>query len=274
MSKWVILSSDCNPVYSFLLPITAKAWQNLGFKPLLMLLGSEYEWESKCPKVLQELKAIGDKLITFIPCLNGYSMWTTANIVRLFPGCMKLPNDDYAIVGDADLWVLKPEYITNRDETKDVHLWYANAFEHQQRQFKQYPMCHVGMNIGTWRKLFRVSDSKSIVDSAQETLDADIGKHKDHDVFYNEKYFAKILAKWEGYPHRCQFINRKQLRPEFPADRLDRSDWDLSKLDSAIDAHLPRPAINYRDSILPAMKKVLTEEQLAWANDYWDRMVV
>ena len=268
MSKWVILSSDKNEQYSFLLPITVRAWQNLGFKPLIMLVGDETEWhnDKSCQRVLQALDDIQDKLIVFIPKLDGYNIWTTANIVRLFPGCLNLPDNDYALIGDVDLWVLRPSYINDVQWDKPVHLWYSNAFE-QNSKIAQYPMCHVGMTLQTWREVIGVTVS-DIYDTTQRMMDID-GKHSDKDVFFNEKYFAKKLQLWPGYPDKIQFIPRPEKKPEYPADRLCRTDWNLTQLDTATDTHLPRPPRENRKLIWPVLCKVLTPDQIEWANDYW-----
>lgn len=265
MSKWVILSSDRNEQYSFLLPITIKTWQNLGFKPLIMLIGSEHEWNNdpRCQRVLSALAEIPNKMLVFIPKLSGYSIWTTANIVRLFPGCLGIPDDDYALVGDVDLWILRPSYIHDVQWDKPAHLWYSNAFATD----AQYPMCHVGMTLKTWREVIGIQPS-DIYKTVQKIMNLE-GKGSDSDPFFNEKYFARKLHRWSGYPSKIQFISRPERKPEYPSDRLCRSNWDLAQLDTATDTHLPRPPKESRGLIWPVLCKVLTPEQVAWVDNYW-----
>jgi hypothetical protein len=67
---------------------------------------------------------------------------------------------------------------------------------------------------------------------------------------------------FKGHDNKTPFI--------LPEGRIDRSNWDLSNLSTAIDAHCPRPG--YTDEnwnkILPVLEKALTKDQLLYINGY------
>lgn len=266
MSRWVLFSCTTDERFSFFLPIAVRAWQNLGFSSLLILMGSESEWRDNL-STNRVLRALDDtpKSIVFVKPLAGYSMWTTANIVRLFAGCTDLPDDDYVIVSDIDMIILRPSYILDVQWEKAVHLWYSNAFLHT--GIMQYPMCHVGMTLRAWRDVMGVGSS-DICSTVQQMMDID-GKGSDDDIFFNERYFARQLHKWPGFPDKVQFISRPEWKPEYPSDRLCRTNWDITKLDTVTDSHLPRAPRNKRGTIWPVVCKVLTPEQIMWADNYW-----
>jgi hypothetical protein len=262
MNQWVILSSNLDLKYAFLLPITAKTWERLGYKSVFMLVGDETEWNNgPFEVVLSELKKLvlnGHKLI-FVKQLEGYSVWTTANIIRLYAGCMAIDPEDYAIIGDSDLFVLKSEFILQRDKNKSVNLWYANAFNHT--AIPQYPMCHVGSSIKVWREIMNIKES-DIYTTTLEKMDKAVGRGNDTDTAFNEKFYATTLRNWSGFPHQCQFITRPEWKPEHPSDRLDRGNWDLSLWgENTVDAHLPRPALQYWDTISVILDKICPEHR-------------
>lgn len=264
--NWVVLSSNCNINYSFLLPITVRAWNKLGYRSIIMLTDGERNWRSHQSKVLNELENT-DCLINFVNGLPGYKDWTTVNIIRLYAGCLSLPDDDYIIIGDADLWVLKPSYILNKDNSKLVNLWFSNAFKGKPEL--QFPMCHVGATVKVWREIMNVNTNTDISDACKKHLDKDLGVGKDNDVFFNEKYFGTKLKLWnENYKSVCQLIPRNLSGPAFPRDRLDRSKWKLERVNECIDAHLPRDPIIRWNMISPLLKIVLNQEDLEWARAY------
>jgi hypothetical protein len=98
-----MISSDASSLYSFPLPFVARAWSSIvGAKPLLILVGSEFQPGSKVAWIrvlLKYLKLFGIDFIAIDP--RPASAPTFSQLVRLF--AFKLTDvapDDYIVASD------------------------------------------------------------------------------------------------------------------------------------------------------------------------------
>ncbi len=283
MTRYAVLSSDKNALYSFFAPLTCAVWRARGYTPLLLLLGGEGAWV--CDRFLRVVYehciAAGAKIV-FLGDHPGHRPATVAQVSRLF-AFLHAFLDDYLITSDIDMWPVGEWVGGAIDDTKALQLYYANAHDDEGRV--HYPMCYLGGTAATWRKIM-LGGSVLTLDGALELAAARPPSEKNKNVVhrvgnddipldlwnFDETYFGECLSRWEGYPSRCQMIARDMER--LGEKRIDRSAWeDVRSLAEYADAHLPRPGFTANQ--WPRVRRLFSmilPDQARWAGRYHDAL--
>lgn len=263
----VIFSSDTLPMYMFCLPLTSLLWKTVGFEPICLLAGLENEWENNPLNkfVLTRTKETGAE-IYFIGHVPGTNDGTVSQVSRLFSGCINLPEDEYVLTSDVDMWPLNKTWFHQKGNK--VNLFYANAYNHE-----KYPMCYIGTSIKYWREIMDIIPGKHINDSISHRIITGIGENASFMDSWNfdELLFGQQIKKWSGYPSECHMINRNPTRDGPPEGRIDRYNWSYPGYqDSLIDAHLlrmPWKTGNW-ELTYPILRDMLSNEEYNWCINY------
>ncbi len=268
----VALSTDGNPSYSFYAPLTALLWQRRGWSPLV-LVGRDGHTSLKI--IDDSLRLLGAHVVHLYAHEHAASS-TTAQVARLFAASAdRVRDNDYLLTSDIDMWPIGSWVGGDRDEHKDLQVYFANANPKPNYTPLRFPLCYVGGSAHTWRDIMKVSDDASVQYGLDRALD-DCRLWRPIELSeaewawsFDEIYLGRKIAAWSGYPDRCQRIDRDMS--VHGQRRLDRSSWNVpASLDGIADAHLPRPG--YTDKgwacVRPLFAKLVDARDLAWADSY------
>jgi len=269
-SRRVVLATDGNPNYYFFIPIVSMLWQYyIGYCPVVIIIGTLREWISapQTRLAIEEARKMGAE-IHFISEIDGYRTSSVAQNSRLYISCLPMYHDGmYMVLSDMDMLPLNRAWFNKQDMSKRVHLDYANVYRH-----KQYPLCYVGCDVGTWKEIMKPSHPDNIIESIKSQFEAD-GLKSETDGMkvwcYDETMFGKKIKAWPGYRKDCQMFNRKGCPP---VDRIDRSCWpETFDIQEMVDCHSIRPG--HTDDanwlkVKSVLAKVVSKEDLLWAENY------
>ena len=122
------------------------------------------------------------------------------------------------------------------------------------------------MRASNWRKIIGLNLKLSIEENIETKLDSFLGKNPSSDDgwYFDEKFFAKMIKGWDGYPSRCQMIDRFPGKNGVMQGRIDRGNWSFDgNINGIIDSHLLHSAS--QDSnwnrITPLLNKILSPSQ-------------
>lgn len=221
----VILSTDNHPNYIQFWPIVAKAWNKLGIKPTLAFIGSiDVEID----------KSIGD-VFYFEPIKNIKTSFQAQTIRLLLPALFP---DEVCLISDIDMFPLQKEYfqdsIKNIEDDSFVVYRYDEAF-------KRYPMCYVSAKGSVYKSIFKINKISDFQKTIKKWKKLKLGWHTDETVLY------RSLHAWKDFDKKCILLNHNAN------NRIDRVCWgydvnDLKK-NKYIDAHFPRPYLQYKELI-------------------------
>ena len=144
--------------YAFILPLTALAWERIGFRSIVIIVGYRCEWDndpalSLILSFLEARKAI----VIFIPSPieNRAMLSQTARIfAHNLPG-FPAKDNDYVITSDADLWPIHREHYTPRPSRKLVlvHSGCCGTFQWNGTSYRMYPMSNIGATVSAWKDI-------------------------------------------------------------------------------------------------------------------------
>jgi hypothetical protein len=261
--KYVLLSTNDNPLYIQFWPVVATAWRNFGVEPLLSLVTdrpySEWSWMEEYGKVynFSVRKEIPEK------------NWSTFCRFYLY----YLNQDDISIVSDMDMIPMNKEYLLtlpkdfhNTDQLLvkgyECYLPYVNSWSGPISNPK-FPGCYMIAKGSTWKDIINPNDLK--FDDLANSL-------YNLNYFQNEKPYAEALNHenfdeesliryfcWRWNPDNSKIIKEKRLSLDKPLvdDRLCRSRWfiDFEKLSNNryVDCHCPRPLETHKEQLMPIL---------------------
>lgn len=251
MSTRPIISTDQNHSYQPFLPMTTLMWRKVcGFEPIILLTDTPTEWGStRYGKVVLETLWTMKADVHFVGAIEGHKSGQVAQSCRQHAAALDLPEDDFLVTADQDMWPLNREWFKRHEGHPDKFtLWYANAYGPvvPPSSPPYYPTPYVGAAVKLWREVIGLRKTGEVGTQLQTNLDRTLGRRYDSWLAWNhdELFFGARLKAWDGHPSRCQFVNREGQPPH---DRIDRSGWPvaLSKefLADKVDAHCIRPPV-------------------------------
>lgn len=239
MTKYAVMGCTEDHGYSFSLPLTCALWAQHGLKPLVFQIG---DWKSREGTLsINTAKALGARVVN-VP-LDG-CIWSghwMSKCVR-FMACLVTEPDDVLVTTDADMAVLDPRFMENRDDGKEFRIWFSNAYNgaviHGAPVPYLYPMCYLEAKAQVWRDLVRPV-LPDVQKATMRFLDkwSDVGVERNGN-FSDEMILRALLQNWRHFPHGCQFASRESHRPMAPCRRVETN---CEPVENAIDFHLPRP---------------------------------
>lgn len=265
--NYAVLGCDRNEEYSFLLPIVCLFWRRKGYRPLVLLVGESAEWLGDVGHRLEVERAreIGAE-IYWLGNFKDVRTSTVAQCSRIFAAAMTgVEAGDLLVTSDVDMLPIGSWVGGGIDATKDLHLFYANAYDGS--DYVHYPMCYVIAKAKVWKEI--------VGSSSLETMLAEAPVDENGSWNWDERWLGGAIEAWREKVgrDRVQEISRTFVEGEW---RIDRSDWDgamaetKGSLRGVADAHVIRPAhtIENWPRLRPLLALVLSDSDLAWVDDY------
>lgn len=182
----IALGCSTDRDYAFLLPITCLLWRDrIGHRPLALLVRDEAHWlaDRRLAVVLSALRH-HDIAVRFVGLAEGYPDHTTAQNCRQHAAALtEIPDDEWIVPADADLWPLRRDYyhLPAWDSYKAVFL-YANGDHFQGREItlarssqglgtQTLPTCHAALRARDWRAIYSLIPD-DVSGSVKKSLDA------------------------------------------------------------------------------------------------------
>jgi hypothetical protein len=236
--KYAILSTDNNPDYYSLLPLTCHSWMEIGYKPIVLHVGEMPE------SVEMNTKGLFYK----IPSVKGVKDSTVAQIARLFaPNFVQFEDYDVLITGDADMLVMK-DIFTHHGEIV--------SYGYDLTGRSELPICYLKATVAKWKELMQSNGYLGLPDLPEKAY-----SQTWEDYWSVDQQLLTQRAKEYGFD-KITFVDRGFAGP-IAANRWDRYCWD-KKPDDIIDVHMVRGPSRWTE--LTEMAKTL------WPDRNWDWM--
>jgi hypothetical protein len=241
--------------YAYNIPLTVLAWERIGFKSIVLIIGSRCEWEND-PALKLILLRLEERSGTAIFVESSLEYRTTlSQVARIFVTNFKeFPGKetDYLITSDADLWPIRKEHFIphpNMDIVL-VHWECCGEFKINNKSYSMYPMSNIGATVSIWRQVMNENhptayDSESILNYLLGVF-GDISWSSviaGRETWYVDQRLVSIrLAEWMEL-HGQNSVYRVSDKG---FSRADRAAWaEVEKLSSEqflskFDSHLPR----------------------------------
>lgn len=263
--------------YAYQLPMAALAWERIGFKSIVLIVGSRCEWDNEpaLRHVLTALEARQSVTVIFVsapleqrPLLSQTGRIFAANLPE-FPG----KPYDYVVTSDADLWPLHREHFIHQPGKNVVlvHSLCCGFFDWKGKTYRMYPMGNIGATANTWRQILNeqqktmTSDSPGIIKYMQEEFGALVNQKvvvAEQTWYLDQKLVSIRIAQWMQR-HGNETVH---VVSDDGWTRVDRARWDAAVLNQTsfekrYDAHLPvftfRP--DQWSKVLPLVKLMYGE---------------
>lgn len=231
--------------YQFLAPLTAMIWREvIGFNPIVMVVGNWLDPKLGNISVNRgkaALKALKDHAINiqYVMPMPDLETGRTAQQCRELVGCLHLPEQDWAMPADADLWPIRKEfYQQHQSKPGRVTSYYSNGDHYQ-----TLPTCHVTMELYNWRRLYNVNSGDDITAACYRNLHEWLPIRK---YWHQDMPFTLWMADQGIVAHKVlnlpEGFEKVERRGHPPVDRIDRNGWPTEpySLDQYVDAHMPR----------------------------------
>ncbi len=269
MTTHVTLGANSIRDYEFLAPLSALIWRDrIGFHPIVLKTYVPGEAAQKRSVIAHEALLHHKLDFVMVPAVEGGPLWETGRTAqqsRELVGCLDLPDTDWAMPSDADLWPIKSSYYQQHyGYPGRVVSYYSNGDHYQ-----TLPTCHVTMQLSKWRELYGVKAGDNMTAAIKRNCDAWMPVRR-WKIW--EDNFAMWMADQAIVSEKVEALPEKYVRIERrghpPVDRIDRGNWQ-PLTEAIIDAHLLRPAD--QDSHWTKIRSLIGQiipQHSAWADSY------
>lgn len=212
--KYAITSTDFNPDYYSLLPMTCYSWERLGYIPVVLHVGDLPDIvQDKCPSAM----------FFRIPSVEGVKDSTLAQISRLFAiQFVSTHDNDILISADADMIVMKDIF---------THTGNIASYGYDLTGRSELPICYLKASPRQWHDLM----------PSTGLFQADLPEKAYslvwEDYWSVDQQLLTKRAKEYGF-EKITFVDRG-FAGAIAANRWDRYCWDKKPTD-IIDVHMLR----------------------------------
>ncbi len=275
--------------YAYSLPLTALAWERIGFKSIVVIIGYRSEWEIN-PALNQILNYLEDRraIVIFVMANSDYQT-ALSQTVRIFAFNLKeFPGrpHDYVITSDSDLWPLRKEHFLPRPNN-DIVLLHSECcipFTMNNKSYPMYPMSNIGATVSIWRQIMNDNhniafDSESILNYLEEIFGKQVRRPiiVGQEAWYMDQRMISIrLVEWMA-KHGNKSVYRVS---DDGFSRLDRIAWNADQLlpknfSLRYDAHLPEKMFlpnRWKRNIQPLIFLMYGEHswEARWCQSYFE----
>lgn len=280
MTTYAVIASSTDHSYDFFAPLTALLWKRVvGYETICFLINTADDWQKPYSHVVkQKLFEAGAK-IHHIGRIEGYLEAQAAQSSRQHAAALDLPETDVLATADVDMWPLSKDWYHQHDPSKyDLTLHYANAYGPliPPSQPPYFCTAYMFATVKKWREIVGLENRGEIQTQLQANLDRTLGRRHDSWQAWNadELFMGSRIKGWDGYPGRCQFIERFGGPPD---DRIDRACWPDSLEKGKfpwfqrkwVDTHLIRPgAVPPNWARIRPILSHLVPDQMEWVDEY------
>jgi hypothetical protein len=259
--------------YIFYTPITAAAWQRIGYEVIVVFAGdfTNNSNASLSPQLnlsRRFLQRLGVHTVNF-QCEISYSI-KMSQIIRIFGGFLPdtIINDtDYIITTDSDIIPIREQdYLLKQNTDGFIYnAFCCGTYQRRQKSYQMYPMSHICLSKKLWRDLFiqsiqrneifntNLSSLKTILlsDKASFSFDTvslytrqefgqlyDSNMTKGDSAWYMDQTYSSMLLNdyCEKYPNIK--IDKRYKQSTRLDSNLPSYMWDQSRLKQFGDAHV------------------------------------
>ncbi len=238
--------------YAYNLPLTALAWERIGYKSIVLIIGYRCEWEND-PALIHVLSHLEERDVKTIflnsPLKYRTTLSQTARAFAVNIIDFPIKDNDYLITTDSDLWPLRMKHFIPRENASIVliHADCCGFFNFNNVSYPLYPMSNIGAKVSTWREIMNenhtfANNSESILDYLEDVF----GKPARNQVVVGEDswYMDQRMISIRITEWIAKFGNSSVFRVSDDGFyRVDRSQWDsdlllVENLSDQFDAHL------------------------------------
>ena len=227
--KRAIVATDKTPMYVEFWPLVSKAWNTLGIKPTLALIGDD---------TVQVDESLGD-VLRFRP-LPGIPTSFYAQVIRLLVPVL-YPNET-CILSDMDMLPISATYFSKITASIPDDCFVVYNDKAYKKGYRQYPICYNAAKGSVFKEIFDVSSIDDIPSKVLEWYAFGLGWTTDEIMLYG------LLRQWNGYPNKVRLLGYTAGN-----QRIDRGNWHfdpvLLKAGYYIDSHMLRPYSRYKCTI-------------------------
>ena len=271
--------------YAFPLPLTVLAWRRVGFRCIVILVGTKDSWISKSGGKLIYDKLIELEAIVVFMEASEKSQTMISQVSRVFvPAILgmdtRITNDTYVITSDADLFPVNKQLykLTNNSDILSLNSDCCRPFNHKGKNYKMLPMANIGMKVNMWADLVSSHNPMGSVpvksEEMRQYLHAEFGNVTDAKVtkgenlgWYLDQRLISILVKSDKPKETVSIMYQKRHTGQ---DRIDRSRWNPTSLKGINDSHILEYC--YRSStwqrMSPLLKLMFQPAEVEWCNSY------
>jgi hypothetical protein len=264
----VILSCTCDKQHIYPLPFVVKNWNYFGFIPHAIII--DYKPSFYGQRAIKEAENFCNLIFLDSKEFNPAAV---ATFCRYYGSCFDFPEDDWCLFGDIDLFVMKMDWWSKRDNSL-MHIYPSNVYDYY--DYTKYCSCYVDAQKKTWQKILNLNDT------FEKCLFRDMSLIRDRNFIhkrykktwkemidegraFDEEFLSEKIVAWEGHPNNCQMLPRKKKKEgtAYFKDRVDRSFWE--NLSDPVDVHFDSGDKNIFQKLKPYLEKFC---DIDWAYKY------
>lgn len=159
MTRYVVLSSDAAPTYSIFLPLVARIWSRIGYRPLVLL--HDKGWYSDYGKFILDALDVTGARIDWFSQVKPLTVANTMRASRIVASALPfLKPDDLLLTADVDMVPIERAFF-ERDESWFVlralyNVWCRDGGVTKMPRDAEglrFAMCYCGATVALWREL-------------------------------------------------------------------------------------------------------------------------
>jgi hypothetical protein len=213
-AKYAVYSSTTgNSVatgFAFYLPLTAMAWQRIGYRSLVVIIGTVDQWRGD--PVLSHVLTSHKAVVVFLKAAEHNSVMISqtsrifvANILQKLRTSLE---DFYLVTSDTDLWPIAKGFydLPENRSILSLNSDCCGAFTHDGHPYKMIPMANIGAMASTWSQLTsRWSMTPATVPDIVEYLVKEFGQVANKSVhkgfndgwFMDQNIVSILVSDWD-----------------------------------------------------------------------------
>ena len=273
--------------YAFPLPLTALAWNRVGYRSIVVLVGTQDLWMTKPAGKLIYDKLQAQKAVVVFLDASDDSQTMISQVARIFiPAILgrttNISREAYVITSDADLWPMQSELYelpTCRD-ILSVNSNCCRGFKHGGKKYKMLPMANIGMKVSSWETL--IATGKFNHETPMHSNGMIEYLHVEFGTVANTKVNRGMNAGWFLDQRLITVLVKSSskhvnlsvaYRPRNTArDRMDRIRWAPKRVRGKNDAHIPHEIYQTQvwNKVIPLIKYLHSDKE-QWCIEYFNQ---
>lgn len=253
VKRWVVISTNENPFYTFFSPIVCWAWRHrIGIHPLLLVT-------SGVPNVVREASAWAGADVLEVPRGEWKKTSSLMQVARLAAASALTDDGDILTTTDVDIYPLKASFFQGIDlGAASIHV----QGNHHDTLPNEYPICYVTMTVGAWKRVMHLPTTRDLSVPLKRMY------HQGAKWNYDQEYLLNAIRN---------SAEEVKLYPWSDEDRMDlRSDRHAQFSSRNVDAHMLRPGFsgsNWPQIVDNLLRHAMDNETLSFFRSYRQRFV-
>ncbi|KAK2151895.1 hypothetical protein LSH36_347g03009 [Paralvinella palmiformis] len=279
--------------YCFLLPLSAMAWNRIGYDSLIYIIGDHERCDntSRIRFIVDALMAEDYVVLLVIEGIRQNNSVTLGQVLRLFGASFvqkvddpKTWQDTYIITADADIWPVNETFFDLPPGKDILHGDISGNPEPDVNTPTNAPLSFVGMRVKTWIEVMSYFGLFAMPRTSKQLIlyfDSVFGKsscegvlHGGQGWFIDQGMISRRIQEWkiekENGTKKIYIYNRM-----FMTDRIDRVRWHIDILEGIVDAHILEYAYTPETwhFMRPLIKLLYPNNvTISWCDDFADKM--